>query len=579
MKSIIFSVALFLISAFFPLYKADAAITCTSTCMNCQSNPDGSCTWTCPSGYTEGTPNCSDPDTTVKCEAKCNNCTNGPDICFKCIPPKNTPTPTPTLTPTPPQRQYLCLSAATTKSVMVPGDTTRLTSEFTHNVASSFVKEFWYAFYNYDNLYGPNNPKPICVTSNVGITNVLSGCPKVNGVQSHQLIYKGTRNSANLWKGHVDLTYSQIFVKDLNNAGKVPSKVGFNAYFLDKNGMLSDPDIKCKGTITRSAIITETPTPTRTITPTPSFPPPITPPTRTPTKTPTPSVPGSVPPSPPRMTPTPTITPTPPPPITGCINFGIDEYSNGKCFNVLKIRVVPSPSIAKMKTYWCNPDNICNGESMDATTPRSDGIVYLSAGESPSLYSLNKSTGVLTRKTSLSRIYEGLSFRIQDGTGIVWGGSLSNGIDKIDRTNGQVKKHYAPSNLSVTLRIKSMVWNNTGTYLYVSHQSADRCTQLITLKYQNDALSQEGTPRNMPGCGSGRTDAMDITADGYIVGGYKSGTNLVFYFLNPGTGAQVGTNKTIPLSSYNASLLNSQPQCAQSFTNLDAFAWLCGNKP
>ena len=476
-----------------------------------------------------------------KCTASC-DCGNNTEKCFKC---RDIPTPTPTVTPTPP-RQYLCQTASTSKIQMQPGDKTILRSKI--NDPNQVMKQFLFAFYNMDNLYPSppiNNPKPLCVLSGGDYNVQTNGCPKVNNVQSYQLIYRDLNPTDSGTDGYRELFYENIFRADENNTNKIPEKVHFNAYFIDQNNQTSNVDQKCMADITRITLVTPTPTRTPTITPTKP------PPTRTPTRTPTP--PG------------------------GCVNYGIDEYSQGDCFNVLKIDL-SNNTIERKQTYYCKTQNICDGESMDnyGSTP------YLfAAKDKPAIYTV-KPDGSLVTKIGLKvgKHYEGITFRKQDNNqNTIWGGSLNNGIDKINLLTGSIIKSYP----GTSMEIKSMVWDNSGTYLYVSQRTADRCTRLQRFYYDSakDTLTKQSFDKSMPGCTLGRTDAMDMTTDGYIVGGYKSGQNLIFYFCDPlidATSCKQVSYRTISLSSYNAAL-STNKICAQSFINLDGFTWMCGKKP
>ena len=180
-------------------------------------------------------------------------------------PPSPTRTPTPTSTqksptPTPPRRD-ICVSASTSKSSMAMGETTNLISE-----ASEPVNDFLYAFYNMDNLYSPENPKPLCVASGGDLPNYQGECPD----GSKHLIYRYTGINLKKTIGTRTLSYSDIFKTDMNT-GKIPSQAHFNAYFIDIYGKQSLQNSACTGKITRKDIpsITPTITPTMTITPTP----------------------------------------------------------------------------------------------------------------------------------------------------------------------------------------------------------------------------------------------------------------------------------------------------------------------
>lgn len=192
-------------------------------------------------------------------------CGEGPTPTSPTPTKKPPPEPSSTPTPTTPPRQDLCVSASTSRTVMAPSQSTALTSESSQN-----VKEFWYAFYNMDNLYPspPGNSKPICVASGGDVKLTNTDCP----ADTYQLIYRDLELNDPPKTGDKTLGFYKIFVQDENNGKTRPSKVSFNAYFLDNNGVLSLPDPDCIKIIKQA-----TPTPSKTPTP-----------TKTPTKTPTP---------------------------------------------------------------------------------------------------------------------------------------------------------------------------------------------------------------------------------------------------------------------------------------------------
>jgi len=458
-------------------------------------------------------------------------------------PERQTPTPPITITPTPP-RKSLCVFASTSRSIMSTGQSTILSSQPTDP-----VREYWYAFYNLDNLYGPNNPKPVCVTTGGDV--IISGTQCPTG--THHLIYRANAISSNLI-GTRNLTYPQVFVvdKNLKNDGtpynQVPPKVSFTGYFLDLNGNLSLPDAKCIARITR-VTITVTPTPpkiTRTITPTP--------PKITRTRTPTP----------PKIT----RTPTPPPPPVGCANYGIDEHSGEELSNIIKIIVSPSKDVSLVNTLYCSSDGICDAEAMD----NKGSTVYLVGNKnSPALYTVNKTKDgrpKVFKIANLNRKYEGLSFRPGDASSLVWGGSRDGNIYKLN-LSGTTIKNYGPAGGT----IKTITWNNNGSKLFVSTGN-----KLLSFTYDptSDTLTKDN---NFNASLPGGTDGMDMTTDGYIVGGYKSGGDLIMYFCKPDIAnntCPVATRQRVPLASYNSTLLTTQNT---PYNNLDAFTWLCGSKP
>lgn len=294
-------------------------------------------------------------------------------------------------------------------------------------------------------------------------------------------------------------------------------------------------------------------------------------------------------PTPPTITITPSITPptssiTPTPP-TDCINLGIDEHSNENLSNLIKIQLTPTKNITLFRTLTCAGDGICDVEGMD-NRPGEKNIVYFVANKTT-----NKIYTVDTRDNSATvnpvvtlqdnRRYEGLSFRPGDAPNFVWGGSPNSGnspgLYKINLTDGSAAPKGGIEGSSIYT--KSITWNNDGTKLYVSTH-----THLLAFDYNlaNDTLNQtRGFSIALPG---GNTDAMDMTDDGYIVGSYKSGGELVFYFLNPvlNPAASALQNAQAAGQLYQVSLTDYNNQLAltgSSFNNLDAFVWLCGNNP
>ena len=289
-------------------------------------------------------------------------------------------------------------------------------------------------------------------------------------------------------------------------------------------------------------------------------------PTKTPTKTPTPTLPLITLTKTPTHTPPVIKTPTPTVPVGGCINYGVDEHSNDNCSNIITIDLQSQNPVKLLKPYFCATDGVCDAEGMD-----NKSYVYMVANKkSKSIYKVNKSTGGLPKVIDLknSPRMEGLSFRKNDPSNIVWGGSPNQqGIYKIDLTTGQVVLKGGQN-----IWIKTISWNNAGTKLFVSNR-----TKLFRFTYDpnSDSFSQDNFNVTLPG----PTDAMDMTADGYIVGGYKSGGELIFYFLNPVDGKQVGGLNKMSLNSLNNQIKTATKSCGDSLTNLDGFTWLCGNKP
>ena len=276
--------------------------------------------------------------------------------------------------------------------------------------------------------------------------------------------------------------------------------------------------------------------------------------------------------------PPPKITRTPTPPTVGCINLGIDEYSQGNCSNIISIKLSPVKELNILDTLYCNQQGICDAEGMDNTGQ----TAYLVANKnSPAIYRLKvnptPSPPTLTKVGKLSKKYEGLSFRPGDNHATtVWGGARDNTIYKITyRTTGSTEEPKA----QVSNDIKSITWNNAGTFLYVSTGN-----NLLRYKYKADGSLTQDCPngvcfnKSLPG----KTDGMDMTTDGYIVGGYESGNDIVFYFCNPLSDPNkcaVASSQRVSLTNYNQALQKLSPSCSNALDNLDGFTWLCGKSP
>ena len=274
----------------------------------------------------------------------------------------------------------------------------------------------------------------------------------------------------------------------------------------------------------------------------------------------------AVPPASPTPTP-PKRTPTPPPPPVGCANFGIDEHSGENLSNIIKIIVSPSKDISLINTLYCSTDGICDAEAMD----NKGSTVYLVGNKnSPALYTVNKTkngTPKVFKIANLNRKYEGLSFRPGDASSLVWGGSRDGNIYKLN-LSGSTIKNYGPAGGT----IKSITWNNGGSKLFVSTGN-----KLLSFTYDptSDTLTKDNFNASLPG----GTDGMDMTTDGYIVGGYESGGDLIMYFCKPNitnNTCKVETSQRVALANYNSTLLKTQNT---PYNNLDAFTWLCGSKP
>lgn len=156
-------------------------------------------------------------------------------------------------------RQDWCVSSSITSGSLLPGQSTTITS-----VSKTQVNNFTYALYNLDNLYGPSNPKPVCVTSGGDVTNIQGSCPS----GTYHLRYKDT-NTALRTTGSRTVTYEQIFVADRNNNNQAVQRLQVLAFFQVDNGAISLPNPACV-VYANQAVATPLPTPTPIPTPTPS---------------------------------------------------------------------------------------------------------------------------------------------------------------------------------------------------------------------------------------------------------------------------------------------------------------------
>ncbi|OGK47229.1 hypothetical protein A2963_04145 [Candidatus Roizmanbacteria bacterium RIFCSPLOWO2_01_FULL_40_13] len=201
--------------------------------------------------------------------------------------------------------------------------------------------------------------------------------------------------------------------------------------------------------------------------------------------------------------------------------------------------------------------------------------VYMMANKNTkTIYQVFKDGGtkkVITLQRGSPRM-EGLSFRSGDRLNIIWGGSPNTGnIYRINLNNGSVE-----TVLDSNIWVKTIAWDNNGVKLYVSTRN-----KLLRFSYNNDgSITKDNYNVSLPG----PTDAMDMTTDGYIVGGYKSGGKLHFYFLNPAN-RSVLSRRSIDLTGYDQQLSSQLSRvtrgsnCSYKTYNLDAFTWLCGARP
>jgi hypothetical protein len=202
--------------------------------------------------------------------------------------PTSTPTGVPTTTPTPPTDLEMCKSTSITDTNLLPGESTTINAE-----AKVLATQFWYAVYNLDNLYSPDNPKPVCVTSDQTSSRQTEGCPS----GYYHLIFQNQRNPASYTDSRT-ISYNELHLKDYNWNQQLLARPQINVYFIDQAGHFSNPDPDCVERLTLGSIPTITPSPTGTVVPTPTG---TIRPTATPTNRPTPT-----------SIPTQTVTPTPP---------------------------------------------------------------------------------------------------------------------------------------------------------------------------------------------------------------------------------------------------------------------------
>ncbi|EKE05081.1 MAG: hypothetical protein ACD_19C00426G0103 [uncultured bacterium] len=157
-----------------------------------------------------------------------------------------------TATPTSSTRPDYCVSASADKAVLNSNDTLTVSS-----VSNTPVNGFGYAVYNLDNLYGPENPKPVCV----GAGNVTSDCP--NG-GTHFILSDPDTNTLRT-NGSTQITFGRLFITD-KNTGQQLKNVSFMAYFSLNGGQVSWPQNACKAFTRMGTISTATSTSTATAT-------------------------------------------------------------------------------------------------------------------------------------------------------------------------------------------------------------------------------------------------------------------------------------------------------------------------
>jgi len=133
-------------------------------------------------------------------------------------------------------RQDMCKSASISAANPATTDNVTMSSSVKDGMTAD---HFTYAVYNLDNLYGPNNPKPVCVATGEDSTNV-GDCP----AGTHHLVFMDP-NTAVRQSGTRAVPYSELFVKDANNGNKPLIHAQILAYFQLGSGAVSLPEPNC----------------------------------------------------------------------------------------------------------------------------------------------------------------------------------------------------------------------------------------------------------------------------------------------------------------------------------------------
>jgi len=139
-------------------------------------------------------------------------------------------------------RPKLCQSAKISKTSLAPGESLTITS----TANTSDILRFTYVFYNLDNLYEPNNPKPISFVPNIPYSR--------SGVDSPP----GTVRT-----NSITVKYDELDLPDLNWDSKKPKKIQVNAYFTNSAGEVSLAEAACVVQFNMLTSPTATPTPIR----------------------------------------------------------------------------------------------------------------------------------------------------------------------------------------------------------------------------------------------------------------------------------------------------------------------------
>jgi hypothetical protein len=164
-------------------------------------------------------------------------------------------TPKPYVSPTPtPGRQSMCKSASISSAIPAKNGSVTMSSSVKDGMTAD---HFSYSVYNLDNLYGPGNPKPVCVTTGGDYSGNTSACP----AGTHQLTFLDQNTTTARQSGSRTISYANLFVTDKNNNQPLVH-AQINAYFQLGSNPISLPEQNC-------VLHANAATPTPTVTPTP----------------------------------------------------------------------------------------------------------------------------------------------------------------------------------------------------------------------------------------------------------------------------------------------------------------------
>jgi hypothetical protein len=161
-------------------------------------------------------------DVEEPCQAAAHGCDSRP-----CTTPSPSPSSSPSPSPSPPSRPDICENATITPSngELGPGETVQVSV-----TGSAPITRASYLVYNMGNLYGPNNPKPVCVPG--GSTYPTDPCP--DGY--HHLEFSNEVNPANTTDS-ITLNYNDLFVTDYNTGwdpNQTLEDLQINVYIKDQ---------------------------------------------------------------------------------------------------------------------------------------------------------------------------------------------------------------------------------------------------------------------------------------------------------------------------------------------------------